>query len=246
MIRSLLFAILTAVMLTATERTFAIDVARTDPGRVLVIKQAQQSGEKALKSQQKAQALNTAGHIGIKEMVEGDVSFQREFYDYLNKFHNALAVAAEIYGLYYETKQTAKHVSNISKLIDNGSIHPENFIAVAISSKRNAIYGRVIRTSLDVLEDVRKLAFGNTLKTQAEQIAILNGIRPKLRKLNGQLRELTFALYYTTLVDVWREVMGHYYRLEHAGKKDIPLRCKRDWIDNAKAIHTRAKSSSQP
>ena len=124
--------------MTMTARAFAIDVARTDPGRVMVIQQAQESGERVLKSQQKAQALNTAGHIGIKEMVEGDASFQREFYDYLDKFHNALAVAAEIYGLYYEAKQTAKHVSNISELIDNACLckhlHKQAFMIPSLTA----------------------------------------------------------------------------------------------------------------
>lgn len=217
--------------------------AQTDPGRVLVITNIEKRGKKTLEAQVAAQGLNTTGHIWTEEEVRKTLGFEKQFYEYLDSFQNILSYAAEIYGIYYEVKQTSKNMNNISELVAGDKVHPENVLAVAISAKRGAIYGKIVRTSLDIINDIRMLIFSGNLTTEQERLRVLGSIRPKLRKFNMELRDLAFALRYTSLLDVWREVMGTYYKLEHASRKDIPLRCRRDWIDNAKAIHAKSTSN---
>ena len=90
------FILFIIVLLSSAKPAFA----GIDPGRVAAIELASDQAKKTLKSQEKAQLLMTTGHAWIKEEVEATTDFQREFNDYLDKFHDVLSIAAEIYGIY--------------------------------------------------------------------------------------------------------------------------------------------------
>ena len=92
-------------------------VAGIDPGRVAAIELASDQAKKTIESQEKAQLLMTTGHVWIKEEVEATTDFQREFNDYLDKFHDVLSIAAEIYGIYYEVTQTSKCVKDLGHVL---------------------------------------------------------------------------------------------------------------------------------
>ena len=66
-------------------------MAGLDPGRVAAIELASDQAKKTIETQEKAQLLMTTGHAWIKEEVEATTDFQREFNDYLDKFHDVLS-----------------------------------------------------------------------------------------------------------------------------------------------------------
>ena len=66
--------------------------AGIDPGRVAAIELASDQAKKTIEAQEKAQLLMTTGHAWIKEEVEATTDFQREFNDYLDKFHAKLYI----------------------------------------------------------------------------------------------------------------------------------------------------------
>lgn len=207
--------------------------AGIDPGRVAAIELASDQAKKALKSQEKAQLLMTTGHAWIKEEVEATTDFQREFNDYLDKFHDVLSIAAEIYGIYYEVTQTSKNVKALGEVLSDS---PSNALAVAFSTRRNVVYRNIVRTTLDVIMDIRKVCFEKSKMTEEEKNMVISSIRPKLRTINKQLRQLTLTLRYTSFLDVWNELMDRAYYLNPATKHDIITRCRRQWWNNAKSV----------
>lgn len=208
-------------------------VAGIDPGRVAAIELASDQAKKTIESQEKAQLLMTTGHVWIKEEVEATTDFQREFNDYLDKFHDVLSIAAEIYGIYYEVTQTSKCVKDLGHVLADS---PENALAVAFSTRRNVVYRNIVRTTLDVIMDIRKVCFESSKMTEQEKNKVISTIRPKLRTINKQLRQLTLALRYPSFLDVWNELMERAYYMNPATKHDIITRCRRQWWNNAKSV----------
>lgn len=223
------FILFIIVLLSAAKPAFA----GIDPGRVAAIELASDQAKKALKSQEKAQLLMTTGHAWIKEEVEATTDFQREFNDYLDKFHDVLSIAAEIYGIYYEVTQTSKNVKALGEVLSDS---PSNALAVAFSTRRNVVYRNIVRTTLDVIMDIRKVCFEKSKMTEQEKNKVISSIRPKLRTINKQLRQLTLTLRYTSFLDVWNELMDRAYYLNPATKHDIITRCRRQWWNNAKSV----------
>lgn len=204
-----------------------------DLGRVAAIEMASSKAKKTLEAQMKMQGLETAGHIWTKEEIEATTEFQREFNDYLDSFHNILQIAAEIYGVYYEVTKTSKHVKNLAEVVSSS---PSNVLAVAFSTRRNVVYRNLIKSSLDIFMDIRKVCFEKSKMTEQERDKVISGIRPKLRKINHQLAQLTLALRYTSLLDVWNELTERAYMINPATKHDIITRCRREWWNNAKSV----------
>lgn len=223
------FILFIIVLLSATKPAFA----GIDPGRVAAIELASDQAKKTLKSQGKAQLLMTTGHAWIKEEVEATTNFQREFNEYLDKFHDVLYIAAEIYGIYYEVTQTSKNVKALGEVLSDS---PSNALAVAFSTRRNVVYRNIVRTTLDVIMDIRKVCFEKSKMTEEEKNKVISSIRPKLRTINKQLRQLTLTLRYTSFLDVWNELMDRAYYLNPATKHDIITRCRRQWWNNAKSV----------
>ncbi len=207
--------------------------AGLDPTRVAAIELASNQAKETLKSQLKAQGLMTTGHIWTKEEIEATTEFQREFNKYLDMFHDALSIAAEIYGIYYEVKHTAKNVRSINEVLSSS---PTNALAVAFSAKRSVVYRNIVRESLDIIMDIRKVTIEESKMTEREKMKIIGSIRPKLRKINKHLQALTLALRYTSFADVWNELMQRAYHLNPDKKHDIIEECRRAWRDNAKSV----------
>ena len=203
-----------------------------DVGREYAIRKASKQAKKTIEAQLKMQGLETAGHIWTKEEIEATTEFQREFNNYLDAFHNILTIAAEIYGVYYEVTKTSKHVSNLAEVVSSS---PTNVLAVAFSTRRNVVYRNLIKSSLDIFMDIRKVCFENSKMTEQEKNKVISGIRPKLRKINHQLAQLTLALRYTSFLDVWNEI-AHRPRVSPATKAEIIRRCRREWWDNIKSV----------
>lgn len=223
------FILFIIVLLSSAKPAFA----GIDPWRVAAIELASDQAKKALKSQEKAQLLMTTGHAWIKEEVEATTDFQREFNDYLDKFHDVLSIAAEIYGIYYEVTQTSKNVKALGEVLSDS---PSNALAVAFSTRRNVVYRNIVHTTLDVIMDIRKVCFEKSKMTEEEKNKVISSIRPKLRTINKQLRQLTLTLRYTSFLDVWNELMDRAYYLNPATKHDIITRCRRQWWNNAKSV----------
>lgn len=185
---------------------------------------------KQLKNQEAIMLLETTGHIWTREEIEDTKDLQQEFNNYLNSFSTVIAYAAQIYGFYYETDRL---LDNLKELTAQLKDHPSGAVAVALSSKRNAIYRDIITNSADIVNDVRLVCFEGIKMTEKERIETVFGIRPKFKKMNASLKRLSRAVRYTSLNDVWAEVNGM-YSYEKADVASISQACMNRWKANGK------------
>ena len=226
--RSIIILILTASLMVFRGSTaYAYGV---DPVRAAMIDQYSKQAKKALEAQNRAQALMTTGHLCMQSEIEATTNFQREFNEYLDKFHDILGFAAEIYGIYYEVTQISKNVSELNSVV---SSYPANALAVAFHTRRNVVYRNIIINGVSIVMDIKTLCFDSSKMTEQEKNEMITNIRPKLRAMNRQLRALGLAIRYTTFLDVWNEITDRARSYGDIDKREIIERCMRDWKNNA-------------
>lgn len=220
-------ALMPVVLLLCSTSAFAWGV---DPVRAAMIDQYSKQAKKTLEAQNRAQALMTTGHLWMQTEIEQTTDFQREFSNYLDRFHDILGFAAEIYGIYYEITQISKNVSDLNDVV---ALHPANALAVAFHTRRNAVYRNIIINGVNIVMDIKTLCFDDSKMTEQEKNEMITNIRPKLRLMNKQLRALALAVKYTTFLDVWNEITDRASAYEGVDKRAIIERCMRDWKNNA-------------
>ena len=168
--------------------------------------------------------MQTTGHIWTKEEVEATTNLQREFNNYLDSFRSIVSYAAQIYGFYHEVSKLTDNMGDFTRQLARDS---PNAVAVALSSRRNAIYRELILNSVEIVNDIRSACISDNKMTEKERTEIVFGIRPKLRIMNQKLQRLTKAVKYTTMGDIWREIDEG--ARPAADKRDIVEAAKRRW-----------------
>lgn len=214
------FFLIVAFMLPSTMK------AQVDAGRAGIILAMTPQGKKALENESKRQLLMAAGHELIKLEMEKTTDFQKKFNDYLNMFHDQIEMAAELYSIYNEVRKT---INGVNSLADAVSSAPDNAIATAFSTKRNTYYRKMIKTSLEIVNDIRETCFDGAKTTEKDKLDIISRIRPKLKQFNLEMRQLERVIRHTTMSDVWREITGRYERYQAKTRREIVMVSMRTW-----------------
>lgn len=204
--------------------------AQVDPTLAGMIVLYSDKAQSQLKAQEKVMLMQTTAHIWTKEEVEATTDYQRKFNDYLDSFRDVISYAAQIYGFYHEIGQLSVNMGSLSAQL---KASPGNALAVALTPRRNAIYRDLVMNSIDIVNDLRQVCLSDIKMTEKERIEIVFGIRPKLKRMNQQLRRLTLTVKYTTLGDVWREIDGRAQSYE-VDKEKITDAALRRWRSNSK------------
>src|SRR5574344_292317 len=203
--------------------------AQSDPTLSSMILLYTNKAKSELKSQEASMLLESTGHIWMKEEVDETTNIQRKFNDYLDNFHSIICYAAQIYGFYHEISNLTTNLSEFSEELGDA---PSNALAVALSSRRNAIYRELIMGSVEIVNDIRQVCLSDIKMTEKERIEIVFSIRPKLKLMNRKLRRLTRAVKYTSMSDVWAEIEGG--AREPADKKKIVREAMDRWKRNGR------------
>ena len=198
--------------------------AQIDPTLAGMIALYTDQAQDQLKNQQKVMALQTTGHIWTKEEIQGTTDLQKEFNDYLDSFRSVLSYAAQIYGFYHEVSCL---VGNLDEFSDILRRYPSNSLAVALSQKRGSIYSDVVLHSVEIVNDVRSACLSDHKMTEKERMEIVFAIRPKLKRLNKDIRRLSRAVKYTSLGDIWLDIEENAY--SKADKPGITEKAHRRW-----------------
>jgi hypothetical protein len=156
-----------------------------------------------LKSQEQAMAMQTTGHIWLKEELQATTDFQTLYNDYLDSFHDIICYAAQIYGFYYEIGKLTDNMGGLTKQL---KAHSTGAVAAALLPNRSRIYRDIISGSLEIVNDIRQVCLSDSKMTEAERVQIVFAIRPKLQSFNRKLQQLTLAVKYSSLSDVWGEI----------------------------------------
>ena len=198
--------------------------AQIDPTLAGMIALYTDQAQSQLENQQKVMALQTTGHIWTREEVQGTTNLQKEFNDYLDSFRSVLGYAAQIYGFYHEVSCL---VGNLDEFSDILRKYPSNSLAVALSQKRGSIYSDVVLHSVEIVNDVRSACLSDYKMTEKERMEIVFAIRPKLKRLNKDIRRLSRAVKYTSLGDIWLDIEENAY--SKAYKPGITEKAHRRW-----------------
>ena len=198
--------------------------AQIDPTLAGMIALYTDQAQSQLENQQKVMALQTTGHIWTKEEIQGTTDLQKEFNDYLDSFRSVLGYAAQIYGFYHEVNCLVGNLDEFSRILRS---HPSNSLAVALSQKRGSIYSDVVLHSVEIVNDVRSACLSDHKMTEKERMEIVFAIRPKLKRLNKDIRRLSRAVKYTSLGDIWLDIEENAY--SKADKPGITEKARRRW-----------------
>lgn len=203
--------------------------AQSDPTLSSMILLYTNKAKSELKSQEASMMLETTGHIWLKEEVDETTNIQKKFNDYLDSFHSIICYAAQIYGFYHEISNLTTNLSEFTEELGDAL---SNALAVALSSRRNAIYRELIMGSVEIVNDIRQVCLSDIKMTEKERIEIVFSIRPKLKLMNRKLKRLTRAVKYTSMADVWAEIEGG--ARQPADKKKIVNEAMDRWKRNGR------------
>ncbi|WP_259296359.1 MULTISPECIES: hypothetical protein [Bacteroides] len=219
-----------ALCLTTTGRAQAVSV---DPVLTGMILEFTQKAKSQYKSQEEMMALQTTGHIWLKEEVDKARKCQEEFDKYLSTFRSILGYAAQTYGFYYEINNLS---NNMGRLTDQIGSSPTNAIAVALHQRRNDIYVDIINLSVGIVNNIRQVCLDNKM-TEKQRIELVFSIRPKLKDMNHKLVLLTKLVKHTNLAMVWYEI--EHRALPHEGRAGIIEEGFERWRLSSKSVKVR-------
>jgi hypothetical protein len=211
----------------------AAQILYNDAPRAAAIALISKAGQNALNSQSTSQgAIEVAAYNQMQD-VKALTKLQEEFNDYLDSFHDWLAVAAETYGLYNEVIEVSQNIKEIKHLVAQ---NPTNPVAVALSANRNEIYRRLVFNIMDLAMDIRAICFAKMKFTEAERIERILELRPKLRETNRLLKRYAKLIRYTSFLTVYNELMDRKVEKMYPGKQKryaLAIRALRRWEDTA-------------
>lgn len=203
--------------------------AQVDPVLSGMILGYTEKAKKQLKSQERAMMLETTGHIWLSTEVENTTEVQKVYNDYLDSFRDIVCYAAQIYGFYVEVDRLLDNMGEMNRILQK---HPEGAFAVALSTRRNAIYRELLLNSVDIVNDIRQVCLNQVKMTEKQRIDIVFHIRPKLVRINRQLKRLSKVVKYTSFGDVWAEV--ELLQKKKPDKLEITRSCMQRWKRNGK------------
>ena len=210
-----------------------------DAGRVYLIEREKDLIYESTKSQNKRYAALDANYEYLTRKLERNTDFLREFNNYLDDFKDVISMVAEAYGIYYESSLVTKNLQEFSEVI---AAHPENSIAVALSSSRNKVYNRLYVNAGSIIADIQQVCFGFGKMTEKEKMQLLGMIRVKLKEFNRLVKQLNITLRYTTFTNVLHDTFFRYqhYLDKEERRASILNSCKYRWSEScrsASSIH---------
>lgn len=203
----------------------ATSAQSNDPALATAIAIGTKDGVSQVTAQNAAIIAETGVHLWTKEESEGIANLQTTFNNYLNSFNNIIAYAAQLYGFYHEVTVLR---TNLPQLLSEAASHPTNALAVSILSEKRQYLTDLTMECIGVLNDIRMVMVQPIKKTEKELAELVFGIRAKLKVINQKIYALRIRIHYTTLADIWNEIMD--LSNEYAGHKVAAiLRAKRKW-----------------
>lgn len=208
--------------------------AQMDPTLTAMILEYTQKAKSQYNTQLETMAVETEGHVWLKQEVEETKNFQKQFDNYISTFRGIISYAAQIYGFYYEINHLSENMGKLSHQIGET---PVNAIAVALHRNRNDIYVDIINKSIGIVNTIRQVCI-DTKMTEKQRIELVFSIRPQLQQMNHQLAMLTKLVRCTTMAQVWYGIEQR--SLPHwDGKAGIIEECLGAWRVNGRSVKPR-------
>ena len=208
--------------------------AQLDPTLTAMILEYTQKAKSQYNTQLETMAVETEGHVWLKQEVEATKNYQQQFERYISTFRGIISYAAQVYGFYYEINHLTENMGRLSHQIGET---PVNAVAVALHRNRNDIYVDIINRSVGIVNTIRQVCI-DTKMTEKQRIELVFSIRPQLQQMNRKLAMLTKLVRCTTMAQVWYEI--EYQSLPHReGKAGIVEECLGAWRVNGRSVKPR-------
>ena len=208
--------------------------AQLDPTLTAMILEYTQKAKSQYNTQLETMAVETEGHVWLKQEVEATKNYQQQFDRYISTFRGIISYAAQVYGFYYEINNLTENMGRLSHQIGET---PVNAVAVALHRNRNDIYVDIINRSVGIVNTIRQVCI-DTKMTEKQRIELVFSIRPQLQQMNRKLAMLTKLVRCTTMAQVWYEI--EYQSLPHReGKAGIVEECLGAWRVNGRSVKPR-------
>ena len=208
--------------------------AQLDPTLTAMILEYTQKAKSQYNTQLETMAVETEGHVWLKQEVEATKNYQQQFDRYISTFRGIISYAAQVYGFYYEINHLTENMGRRSHQIGET---PVNAVAVALHRNRNDIYVDIINRSVGIVNTIRQVCI-DTKMTEKQRIELVFSIRPQLQQMNRKLAMLTKLVRCTTMAQVWYEI--EYQSLPHReGKAGIVEECLGAWRVNGRSVKPR-------
>ena len=208
--------------------------AQLDPTLTAMILEYTQKAKSQYNTQLETMAVETEGHVWLKQEVEATKNYQQQFDRYISTFRGIISYAAQVYGFYYEINHLTENMGRLSHQIGET---PVNAVAVALHRNRNDIYVNIINRSVGIVNTIRQVCI-DTKMTEKQRIELVFSIRPQLQQMNRKLAMLTKLVRCTTMAQVWYEI--EYQSLPHReGKAGIVEECLGAWRVNGRSVKPR-------
>ena len=208
--------------------------AQLDPPLTAMILEYTQKAKSQYNTQLETMAVETEGHVWLKQEVAATKNYQQQFDRYISTFRGIISYAAQVYGFYYEINHLTENMGRLSHQIGET---PVNAVAVALHRNRNDIYVDIINRSVGIVNTIRQVCI-DTKMTEKQRIELVFSIRPQLQQMNRKLAMLTKLVRCTTMAQVWYEI--EYQSLPHReGKAGIVEECLGAWRVNGRSVKPR-------
>ena len=208
--------------------------AQLDPTLTAMILEYTQKAKSQYNTQLETMAVETEGHVWLKQEVEATKNYQQQFDRYISTFRGIISYAAQVYGFYYEINHLTENMGRLSHQIGET---PVNAVAVALHRNRNDIYVDIINRSVGIVNTIRQVCI-DTKMTEKQRIELVFSIRPQLQQMNRKLAMLTKLVRCTTMAQVWYEI--EYQSLPHReGKAGIVEESLGAWRVNGRSVKPR-------
>lgn len=211
--------------------------AQPDPARAGAVVGATVATRKVMGAQTAAITATSGMYYDLDRKLKKINKFKKKYEEYLDSMQNMLAMAASIYGIYYECTQS---VRNVAILKDIFKEQPTSVLAVALYPERNAVYMDMMTQSLDVVNDFYSIFVRKEMAAEHDRYLRVERTRRKLRKYNDSMRRFCVYLSTTTLLDVWNKVLSKAERYQMRSHREVAEQALRDWHRTALS-HSRIK-----
>lgn len=179
-----------------------------------------------------AQGVLMAAHIVLRKEIEGTNSYHIKFNAYLDQFKKSIALAAQLYGIYWEIKRTVELTGQINNILAN---RPANAVAVVISSSGGiSIYDTIIDNAYKAFLDIYSACLNKEKLTEQDRNVIVERIRNRIVTLNKSLTHYAMLLQVTSIERVISNIFirARYNRATLQGTIDA---CFATWKTNGQA-----------
>lgn len=187
----------------------------------------------AVNAQSVALATMTFHHKWIQAKEKDMTNLQLEFHKYLVNNHDPIAMAAQLYGVYYELTEVSKNLRGIAAACEES---PGNILANAFNEEKRMIVTNIVGKTSDLVYDIKKTYLDGDRMTEKERLQLVDDVRRHMKWSNRQLKKIERSIRYYSLCDLWNDIRNKEYVFRKKSNAIIAREARDRWQEHYKFI----------